>query len=113
MLPLGVGGVLGTNTISGDPTAIAFYVTAFNKIVGNIAADFMIAFMVAGLILSMNTATMDGSRALFGVARDGMTIKQLGVLSSRHVPARAMTLDMVLNIWLLTFFHGALPIIAA
>ncbi len=113
LVPLGTGGVLGTKAIAGDPTAIAFYVTAFDKIVGSVAADFMIAFMVAGLILSMNTATMDGSRALFGVARDGMTIKQLGVLNKAHVPARAMTLDMILNIWLLTFFHGALPIIAA
>jgi amino acid transporter len=113
LVPLGVGGVLGTKTISSDPTFIAFYVQAFNTLVGNVAADFMIAFMVAGLILSMNTATMDGSRALYGVSRDGMTIKQFGVLSKRHVPSRAMTLDMVLNIWLLTFFHGALPIIAA
>lgn len=113
LVPLGTGGVLGTKAIASDPTAIGFYVTAFNKLVGSAAADFMIAFMVAGLILSMNTATMDGSRALYGVARDGMTIKQFGVLSKRHVPGRAMTLDMLLNIWLLTFFHGALPIIAA
>ena len=113
LLPLGVGGVLGTKAISSDPTAIAFYVTAFDKLVGSGGADVMIAFLVAGLILSMNTATMDGSRALYGVSRGGMTIKQLGVLSARRVPARAMTLDMVLNIWLLTFFHGALPIIAA
>ncbi len=113
LLPLGTGGVLGTKAISSDPTAIAFYVGAFDRILGSAGADVMIAFMVAGLILSMNTATMDGSRALYGVSRDGMTIKQFGVLSDRHVPARAMTLDMVLNIWLLTFFHGALPIIAA
>jgi amino acid transporter len=113
LVPLGVGGVLGTKTISSDPTFIAFYVTAFDKIVGNTVADVMIIFMVAGLILSMNTATMDGSRALYGISRDGMTIKELGVLNKFHVPARAMTLDMVLNIWLLTFFHGALPIIAA
>ena len=26
----------------------------------------------------MNTATADGGRALYGIARDGMTIKQLG-----------------------------------
>lgn len=113
LVPLGTGGVLGTSTIANDPTAIAFYVTAFDKLVGNTVADVMIAFMVAGLILSMNTATMDGSRALYGISRDGMTIKELGVLNRFHVPARAMTLDMVLNIWLLTFFHGALPIIAA
>ncbi|MGH3261354.1 MAG: amino acid permease, partial [Trebonia sp.] len=72
-----------------------------------------IVFMCAGLILSMNTATMDGSRALYGVSRDGLTLKLLGKLNHHHVPANAMTLDMLLNIWLLTFFHGALPIIAA
>ncbi len=113
LLPLGTGGVLGGATIAKDPTAIAFYVTAFDRILGTGGADVMIIFLVAGLILSMNSATMDGSRALYGVSKDGMTIKQLGVLSSRHVPGRAMTLDMVLNLWLLTFFHGALPIIAA
>jgi len=113
LLPLGTGGVVGTKTIAGDPTAIAFFVTAFDRIVGSGGADVMIAFLVAGLILSMNTATMDGSRALYGISKDGITIRGLGVLNKRHVPARAMTLDMVLNIWLLTFFHGALPIIAA
>ncbi|MGH2856377.1 MAG: APC family permease, partial [Solirubrobacteraceae bacterium] len=113
LLPLGTGGVLGTKAISGDPTAIAFFVTAFTKIVGSGGADVMIVFMCAGLILSMNTATMDGSRALYGVSKDGMTLKLLGKLNHYHVPANAMTLDMLLNIWLLTFFHGALPIIAA
>lgn len=113
LLPLGTGGVLGTKTIGGDPTAIAFFVNAFDKIVGSGGADAMIVFMCAGLILSMNTATMDGSRALYGVSRDGLTLKLLGKLNHHHVPANAMTLDMLLNIWLLTFFHGALPIIAA
>jgi amino acid transporter len=113
LFPLAVGGVLGTKAIAGDATFIAFYVTFFNQVVGSGLAGVMIALIVAGLVLSMNTATMDGSRALYGIARDGMTIRELGVLSRRHVPARAMTVDMVLNIWLLTFFAGALPIIAA
>ena len=53
----------------------------FDAIVGNALGNVMIFCLVAGLILSMNTATMDGSRALFGISRDGMTIKQLGVLN--------------------------------
>jgi amino acid transporter len=73
----------------------------------------LIACLIAGLLLSMNTATMDGSRALFGIARDGMTVKQLGVLNSHHVPARAMTLDALLNVFLITYFASALEIIAA
>ena len=57
--------------------------------------------LFGGLFLSMNTATMDGSRALYGMSQDGMTIKQLGELNTHHVPARAMTIDAILNIWLI------------
>ena len=49
----------------------------------------------------MNTATADGSRALYGISQDGMTIKWFGKLNGRHVPANAMTLDALLNIFLL------------
>jgi amino acid transporter len=113
LLPLGVGGTLGTNVIANDATFIAFYTQAFDAIVGNALGNVMIVCLVAGLVLSMNTATMDGSRALFGIARDGMTIKELGVLNRFHVPARAMTLDALLNIFLITYFAGVIEILAA
>lgn len=113
LLPLGLGGTLGTDAVAADPTFIAFYVEAFDAIVGNALGEVMIVCLVAGLILSMNTATMDGSRALYGISQDGMTIKQLGVLSRNRVPARAMTLDALLNIFLLTYFASAIEILAA
>jgi len=72
----------------------------------------MIACIVGGLVLSMNTATMDGSRALYGISKDGMTIRELGVLNRFHVPARAMTIDALLNIFLITYFTGVLSILA-
>ena len=33
--------------------------------------------LISSLILSMNSATADGGRALYGIARDDMTIKGL------------------------------------
>jgi amino acid transporter len=113
LLPLGVGGTLGTTAIADDTTFIAFYVDAFDAIVGNALGTVMILCLIAGLILSMNTATMDGSRALYGISKDGMTIKELGVLNRNNVPSRAMTLDMLLNIFLLTYFAGVIEILAA
>jgi amino acid transporter len=113
LLPLGVGGTLGTEAIAGDPTFIAFYTDAFKAIVGNALSNVMVLCLIAGLLLSMNTATMDGSRALYGIAKDGMTVKQLGVLNRFHVPGRAMTLDALLNLFLITYFASALEIIAA
>jgi amino acid transporter len=113
LLPLGVGGTLGTKAVADDPTFIAFYKDAFDALVGNALGTVMILCLVAGLLLSMNTATMDGSRALFGISRDGMTVKELGVLNGNNVPARAMTLDAILNLFLITYFAGAIEIIAA
>ena len=113
LLPLGLGGTLGTQAVTDDATFIAFYTTAFNAIVGSALGNVMVICLIAGLLLSMNTATMDGSRALFGIARDGMTVKQLGVLNTHHVPARAMTLDALMNVFLITYFASAIEIIAA
>jgi amino acid transporter len=113
LLPLGLGGTLGTQAVADDTTFIAFYTQAFDALVGNALGNVMIACLVAGLVLSMNTATMDGSRALFGISRDGMTVKELGVLNRRNVPARAMTLDAILNVFLLTYFASAIEILAA
>jgi amino acid transporter len=112
LLPLGVGGTLGTATIAEDATLISFYTQAFDTLVGNALGNVMIFCVVAALILSMNTATMDGSRALYGISRDGMTIRQLGVLNRFHVPGRAMTIDAILNIVLITAFAGVLEILA-
>jgi amino acid transporter len=112
LLPLGLGGTLGTEAVAADETIIAFYTQAFDAIVGSALANVMIFCVVCGLVLSMNTATMDGSRALYGIAHDGMTIRQFGSLNRFHVPGLAMTVDMLLNILLISFFANPLEIIA-
>ena len=53
----------------------------------------------------------DAGRALFGISRAGMTVKQLGVLNRFHVPARAMTVDLVVNILLVIFITSNLAIL--
>src|SRR6266511_4519007 len=73
----------------------------------------MVALLIASLFISMNTATADGSRALYGIARDGVTIRQLYHLNRFHVPARAMTLDMVMNILLVLLVGNILAILVA
>jgi amino acid transporter len=108
LLPLGLGGVLSQETIGGDP--VAFYVPAFQAIIGG-GSDVMVVLLIASLLLSMNTATADGSRALYGIARDDMTIKELYHLNRYHVPARAMTLDVIVNLGLVFFVGNTLAIL--
>src|SRR5215212_6579036 len=113
LLPLGLGGTLGTATVAKDATGIAFYKQAFDAIVGSTLGHIMIACLIAGLLLSMNTATMDGSRALYGISQDGMTTRWLGRLNRFRVPAIAMTMDVVLNLFLISYFGYPIDILAA
>jgi amino acid transporter len=110
LLPLGITGAIGEKAAVNDP--VGFYVPAFDKIVGG-ASDLMVVLLIASLVLSMNTATADGARALYGIARDRMTIRELFHLNRFHVPARAMTLDMIVNLILVFFVGNTLAILVA
>ena len=110
LLPLGVTGAIGEQAATEDP--VAFYVPAFEKIVGG-GSDLMVVFLVGSLLLSMNVAMADGSRALYGIAGDRMTVRELFHLNRYHVPARAMALDMVINLCLLFFVGNTLAILVA
>jgi amino acid transporter len=109
LVPLGLGGVTGA-----VPAATAegqFYTQAMQTIVGHGATTFFTICIIGALLLSMTSSTADAGRALFGISRAGMTIKQLGVLNRFHVPARAMTVDMVVNILLVIFISSNLAIL--
>jgi amino acid transporter len=109
LLPLGLGGVTGA-----VPAATAegqFYTQAMTTLVGHGAASFFTICIIASLLLSMTSSTADAGRALYGISRAGMTIKQFGVLNRFHVPARAMTLDLVVNVLLVLLIKSNLAIL--
>lgn len=109
LLPLGLGGVTGA-----VPAATAegqFYTSAMATIVGHSAASVFTVCIMASLLLSMTSSTADAGRALYGISRAGMTIKQLGVLNRFHVPARAMTVDLAVNILLVVLIKSNLAIL--
>jgi amino acid transporter len=113
LLPIAVAGTVGYAVILGDVTGIAYLVTVLHDIVGETVGTLLVIGFCGGLLLSMNTATMDGSRALYALAREKMTIKQLAHLNSHHVPNRAMTLDLFLNVFMLFAFPTIFFIIAS
>lgn len=107
-LPLGLGGNVGDAAIAENPGAI--YATAFENVVGP-AAGLVTILICASIYLVMNSCTADAGRALYGIAKDDMTIKQLNHLNRKGVPARAMFCDLVLNILMLLFVGNVLAII--
>jgi amino acid transporter len=108
LLPLGAVGTFGAQNITTANYLGAFYADTFHIILGT-GTGVAIILLCAGIVLAMNTATADGSRALYGIAQDGMSIKWLGRLNRYHVPANAMTVDAILNI-LLLLTYGSDPI---
>src|SRR4029079_10105134 len=89
------------------------YVGALNDLVGPNLTNFFVVVICASFIISMNTATADGSRALYGISKDGLTVKQLGRLNKWNVPGNAMTLDMVINILFVLFVGNLFGILVA
>jgi amino acid transporter len=108
ILPIGLVGGVGAETVEAYD-----YVGALNQLVGATATDFFVVVILASFIISMNTATADGSRALYGISKDGLTIKQLGRLNRWNVPGFAMTGDMCLNILFVLFIGNIFGILAA
>jgi len=102
-----VVGTIGDQNIT-FANSLTFYGQVFTILIGSTAADILVVMLCAGIVLSMNTATMDGSRALYGISQDGMTIRWLGKLNRNNVPGNAMTMDALLNIVLLFVAIGAL-----
>src|SRR6476660_8665951 len=89
------------------------YVGALNSLVGKGATDFFVVVICLSFVLSMNTATADGSRALYGISRAGLTIRELGRLNRFNVPGNAMTLDMAINILFVLFVGNLFGILVA
>jgi hypothetical protein len=63
-----VTGTAGPQAAADDP--VAFYVPAFENPLGG-TSDVTVILLVASLLLSMNAALADSSRALYGIAGAG------------------------------------------
>lgn len=107
-LPMGMVGAGGEEAV-----AAYDYVGILDQIVGADLTDFFVVVIALSFLISMNTATADGGRALYGIAKDDMTVKQLYHLNRHGVPGRAMTVDMVINILFVWFVGNIFGILAA
>lgn len=111
LLPIAFVGGAGSESVAGFD-----YVGGMLTILGTdseFLKDVLVVCLVSSFVISMNSATADGGRALFGISRDGMTIKQLGTLNRYHVPGNGMTVDMVVNILFVLLVGNIFGILAA
>jgi hypothetical protein len=98
--PLASTGVVGEKEITAQP--VGFFIPVFSWIIGP-AASLLTIVICDALFVNMTAATADAGRALYVIARDGMTVHQLFHLNKQRMPALAMTIDLVVNLCLVFF----------
>jgi amino acid transporter len=103
-------GVVGEKAVTADP--VGYLSTAFQKVVGG-GAWVMTLVVVAAIFVNMTSATADAGRALYGIAKDDMIIKQFNYLNKERMPSRAMTLDLFVNIALVLFVGNIVGVLFA
>lgn len=99
LVPLGLVGVLGQKGIQAN--AYTAFAPALKAILGSSLGTVIIIMVIASLILSANVATMDGSRALWQMSKDRMTVTWLSRLNKRGVPDVGMSLDLLVQVGLI------------
>lgn len=104
-------GAIGQAAINSNP--LGFYTEVVQKVAGHGFAGVVIGILCIAQFVAMNSATAGSSRALYGLAERGLTLQQFNKLNSHGVPARAMGVDMVVNLFILFFVGNVTGVIFA
>lgn len=95
IIPLSLVGTVGQAKIVQQPY-VAF-VPVLKTLFGDLGTTLVLIMLLSALVLSALISTADGGRALYQLARDGLTIKWLNHLNRRQVPDHGMTWDLVIQ----------------
>lgn len=102
---------VGESTIAANP--IGFFATLVTKVLGSGFGGAAIAIICAAQLIALGSATSDSGRALYGMAADGLTPRQLHKLNRVGQPVRGMTVDLIFNLAVLFLVSNVAGIIFA
>jgi amino acid transporter len=105
LVPIALVGTVGQSVISGAPY-VAF-VPVLQVLFGSFGSAVVLIMLLSALLLSALIATADGGRALFQLARDGLTLRWLSNLNRQQVPDHGMTWDLVIQGVMMWFPYAA------
>ena len=111
LVPLGLGGVIDSNTIAADP--VSFFVIELADMLGSAGTSVAVSLILIACLLTMNASTMNASRALYATSHRAYTIRVFGRLNRHRVPANAMTFDMLVNVLVVILLNSVIGIVAA
>lgn len=110
LVPMAATGHLGEATVSENP--ITYGVLSVQRMLGG-ASGIVTAVLCGALFLSMISSSADAGRALYGVAREKMSVRQFDKLNRNGMPARALWFTMLVNLVILGFVGNPVGILIA
>lgn len=110
VLPIALGGAVSQHAMATAP--LGFYTQLLHREVGGIFANVVIILMIGSFVLGMNAASAGGARTLYGMSRNGMTVRWLDHLNRHNVPNRGMYVDVVANVLAVLFLPTTVAVLA-
>lgn len=110
LVPSSVAGVIGEQGIADNP--VGYIGSALDQIFPG-ASDIGVLVVCCSLFIALMSGTAGASRALYGLANEGMTLKQFDHLNKHNVPGRALIFGTLLNIVILVLLADPVSILLA
>lgn len=110
LTPLGLSGLVGEQRMAQDPNG---FLQLGISLLFDGGATAITLVLIAGVLVLSVMGTADAGRALYQSSRDGLTVRQFGVLNGAGVPARAVTVQFAINVALVLFVGNPLAVIVA
>jgi hypothetical protein len=110
LAPLAITGLVGEPLMGQQPDG--FLQRGIQLLFGG-GAGLVTGVLVFGVLLLSVMGTADAGRALYQSACDGLTVRQFARLNRHGVPARAITLQLLINGVLVLVVGNALAVIVA
>lgn len=111
LVPLANVGRIGEQAVTENP--ITYGVVGLEQSLGQTAASAATAVLCASLFIITVSSAADASRALLGMAQEGMTIRQFARINRRGMPHVALLFTMVVNVLILGFVSSPVAILIA
>jgi amino acid transporter len=110
IVPFVATGTVGDKAIGANPSGYA--VDVMTKVWPG-SSSLVIAVLALGLWVTLIGTSAQAARALLGISRSDLTIKQLSPLNRFGMPGRALTMDLTVNLLILFLVGNTVAIVAA
>lgn len=108
---IGIAGLVDAKTVLANPNG--FYIDMFTQLTNAKLAPLFSVSLLFALFMGINAGIADGSRALYSMAQEGLTLRFFNRLNRHAIPERCIIAAIVINVLMIIFLKSPLAILVA